>query len=411
MTFPVGILVAALGAMAVGIEREWSGHTVGPAARFGGIRTFTLLGICAGTAGWLWTQSLQPLATALVAAAGALVVVAYAAASRRDVDGTTEVSALVVLGAGVLAGLGQFTLASAMFAVTALILIEKSRLHAFVARVGDNELRAAARFGVMSVVVLPLLPEGPYGPLGGIYPRDLWILVLFFSGLSFAGYLARRAVGARRGYPLAGLIGGMVSSTSVTLGYSRVSRTQASPVPLALGVVAACTMLFVRVAVGIAVLNASLFMPLLPYLVLPFLVGVAILALGVRRTRDDRPNVPGVAENPLQVAAALQMALLFQCVLFAVYATRQYFGDAGVIPSGVILGLTDMDALTISMARGAASGIPLDIAARAVALGILANTVLKAIVALVLGSPPFKRIVALSLTAMGVASGLALLWQ
>jgi uncharacterized membrane protein (DUF4010 family) len=321
------------------------------------------------------------------------------------------VSALVVLGAGVLAGLGQFTLASAMFAVTALILIEKSRLHAFVARVGDNELRAAARFGVMSVVVLPLLPEGPYGPLGGIYPRDLWILVLFFSGLSFAGYLARRAVGARRGYPLAGLIGGMVSSTSVTLGYSRVSRTQASPVPLALGVVAACTMLFVRVAVGIAVLNASLFMPLLPYLVLPFLVGVAILALGVRRTRDDRPNVPGVAENPLQVAAALQMALLFQCVLFAVYATRQYFGDAGVIPSGVILGLTDMDALTISMARGAASGIPLDIAARAVALGILANTVLKAIVALVLGSPPFKRIVALSLTAMGVASGLALLWQ
>ena len=200
---PLGIAVAALGGMAIGIEREWSGHTVGPDARFGGIRTFTLLGLLAGTSGWLVTAGWTVLAAALLAAAGALVVVAYAAASRRNVDGTTEVSALVVLGAGVLAGLGSYTLSSGIIAVTALILVEKSRLHAFVARVDDAELRAATRFAVMSVVILPLLPQGPYGPLGGVYPRDLWILVLFFSGLSFAGFLARRAAGARHGYPIA----------------------------------------------------------------------------------------------------------------------------------------------------------------------------------------------------------------
>ena len=90
-----------LGGLAVGIEREWSGKSSGPHARFAGLRTFTLLGIISTLSGWLWTSGLQGPAAILLAGAGALVVVAYAAASRRDVDGTTEVAAIVVLTAGV----------------------------------------------------------------------------------------------------------------------------------------------------------------------------------------------------------------------------------------------------------------------------------------------------------------------
>lgn len=119
----------------------------------------------------------------------------YIARSRQDVDGTTEAAALVVLAAGVLAGIGSLRIASGIVAILTLLLVEKSRLHALVQRIDDVGLRSGARFAVMALVILPLLPEGPYGPLGGVRPRELWALVLFFSGLSFAGYIARRAVG------------------------------------------------------------------------------------------------------------------------------------------------------------------------------------------------------------------------
>src|SRR4029079_17077345 len=149
----------------------------------------------------------------------------YAAASRQDVDGTTEVAAVVVVAAGFLAGIGQMQLSRAVGAIQALLLVEKSRLHGFVARIDDEELRAAVRFGVMAVVILPLLPAGPFHQFAGIKPRQLWVLVLFFSGISFAGYLARRAIGSAQGYPWAGVLGGVVVSTSVAVTVSRLTRT------------------------------------------------------------------------------------------------------------------------------------------------------------------------------------------
>ena len=181
----------------------------------------------------------------LTAGAVALVVSGYVAASRKEIDATTEVAALVVIGGGSPPALGWLALASGIIAVTVLLLVEKSRLHALVGRVDDEEMRAAARFGVMAIVILPLLPEGPFGPFGGIRPRELWLLVLFFTGLSFAGYLARRMFGAGRGYPLAGLLGGLISSTNVTFTFARLSRREPTLAgPLAMGAIAACTMLF-----------------------------------------------------------------------------------------------------------------------------------------------------------------------
>ena len=182
------------------------------------------------------------MAIVLLAGAAALVVAAYVAASRRDVDGTTEVAALVVLSTGVLAGTGYLVLASAIVALTTLLLVEKSRLHALIARIDDAGLRAGVRFAVMAVVILPLLPPGPYGPLGGIRPRQLWLFVLLFSGLSFIGYIARRLVGTERGYTVAGLLGGFVSSTAVAFTFARLSREDRnSSLPLSVGVVAACS--------------------------------------------------------------------------------------------------------------------------------------------------------------------------
>ena len=150
-----------LGGTAVGLERQWSGHADGPSARFGGIRTFTMLGAVSGLSGWLLTLGEPRAAIALLAGATAIIVAAYVAASRHDVDATTEVAALVVVAAGVFAGLGSFRLASGIIALLSLLLVEKSRLHSMVARIDDVSLRAAVRFGVMALVVLPLLPSGP----------------------------------------------------------------------------------------------------------------------------------------------------------------------------------------------------------------------------------------------------------
>ena len=404
----LGLVVAALGGAAVGVEPQRSGHANGETARLGGVRTFTLLGGVAGLAGWLTTLHLVGLAVVLTAGAVALVISGYLAASRRDVDATTEAAALVVIGAGLAAGVGWVTVASGIIAICTLLLVEKSQLHALVGRIDDDELRAAARFGVMAIVILPLLPEGPFGPFGGIRPRGLWLLVLFFTGLSFGGYLARRIFGATQGYPLAGLLAGLISSTNVTFTFARLSRRERDlSRPLAIGTVAACTVLFPRVFVATCVLNLTVARALLPYLALPFALGVLTLVVWWRTGADvgDPSTRPS---NPLQVRPALEMAALFQVVLFAVDAVRRWFGESGLLISGAVLGLSDVDALTISMARMPAAGIAPHVAAEAIAIGILANCVLKLGLALVYGTPPFKRLTGAALTAMAVALAAAL---
>jgi uncharacterized membrane protein (DUF4010 family) len=399
----VGIAVAALGGAAVGLEREWSGHAGGPEAHFAGIRTFTLLGGLAGIAGWFWSVGFQPVAIVLLAGSAALVVAAYVAASRRVIDGTTEVAALVVLSAGILAGTGYLVLASAITAITTLLLVEKSRLHAMIARIDDIGLRAGVRFAVMAVVILPLLPNGPYGPLGGIRPRQLWLFVLLFSGLSFVGYVARRIIGTERGYSVAGLLGGFVSSTAVTFSFARLSRQERDfSFPLSVGVVAACSVMNLRVLTAAAILRPTLAVALIPYLAAPFLAGAIIVLIGLKR-REAKVSVQSPS-NPLQVMSALQMAVLFQVVLFAVYAVRAHWGDSGLLLSGAILGLTDVDVLTISMAKTAGGQIPIPVAAEAIAIGILSNTMLKLLLGAAIGRGKFRILTPAWLAVMAIAS-------
>jgi uncharacterized membrane protein (DUF4010 family) len=404
-----GLLIATLGGAAVGLERQWSGHAEGPGARFAGIRTFTMLGAIGGLTGWLWARGVTIPAAILFAGAVLLVAVGYLAASRQDVDGTTEVVALVVLAAGVLAGIGSIRLASGIIALATLLLVEKSRLHSLVKRIDDVGLRSGVRFAVMALVILPLLPEGPYGPLGGIRPRELWALVLFFSGLSFAGYIARRLVGPGHGYLVTGLLGGMVSSTNVTFTFARASRTDAAlDRALAFGTVAANAMLYPRVLIATAILNPTVVGSLVPYLIFPALIAAVVAAVGARRSSAQAASEVS-QENPLQLTAALQMAALFQLVLMTVYAARALWGTSGVFTSAAVLGMTDVDALTLSMARDVAQAVSPATAAAAITIGVLTNTVLKLGLALLFGSRRFKVIAGGALFLMLVALGGALI--
>lgn len=405
----VPLLMATLGGAAVGLERQWSGHADGPSARFAGIRTFTMLGAVGGFSGWLWTAGITAPAAILFAGAVTIVAAGYMAASRQDVDGTTEVAALVVLAAGVIAGAGFVRLASGVIALVTLLLIEKSRLHSLVQGIDDVGLRSGVRFAVMALVILPLLPQGPYGPLGGIRPRELWALVLFFSGLSFAGYVARSLVGPGHGYFVTGLLGGVVSSTNVTFTFARTSRTDlAMDRALAFGAVAANAMLYPRVIVATAILNAAVVPPLVLYLAAPALVAALMAVAGALRPTPAE-GAPDVAlGRPLQLAGALQMAVLFQAVMMVVYIAREWWGASGVLTSAAVLGLTDVDALTVSMARGVAQTISPGIAATAIAVGVLANTGMKLGLALFLGSRRFRVIAGGALALMLILLGGAL---
>lgn len=407
----IGFLIAAAGGAVIGLERQHSGHASGPDAHFGGLRTFSLLGMMAGAAGLLWANQFATAGAILLAAASALIVAAYVAASRHDIDATTEMAGLVVLAAGTMAGLGWWAFSSAIFAVTSLLLFEKSRLHALTENLPDAGLQAGFRFAVMALVVLPLLPEGPYGPWGGVRPRELWVMVLLISGMSFAGYAARCFVGAGQGYVVTGMLGGLVSSTNTTLTLSRQSASEpASGTALAIGVIAACTVMYLRVAVAVAMLNPALNLELAPLWVPPSVAGAALTWFGLRR-KDAQADAGPAPSNPLAFVASLQMALLFQAVLFMIHAVRGSFGDAGLLLSGAVLGLTDVDALTISMAKLNGTGHDLTTAALAIGVGCLANSFFKLGVAMVLGRGQFRKVVGAGFAVMIVAAAAGLAWK
>ncbi|HEY7636295.1 MAG TPA: MgtC/SapB family protein [Gemmatimonadales bacterium] len=409
------LAVAGLIGLAIGIEREWSGHASGPRARFAGVRTFFLLGLIGGMAGWLSVQDRPALAVVLLGGSALLTAAAYVVASQQtgDRDGTTEAAALLVLATGTLSSMGHASVAAGVAAVAVLALAEKSRIRGFVTKIGETELRAALHFAVLAVVVLPLLPVGPYGPYDAIRPRELWIVVLIFSGLNFLGYLARRAVGAEQGYGIAGVLGGLVSSTAVTLGFSRESRSSSQyDKGLALGVIGACTVLLPRVLAVSLALSPPVAGHLLPYLLAPLIIGGALVVYSLLKPSQGYAASAPVDQNPLRLGSAIQLTLAFALVLLAVPAAERLWGASGVLGSAALLGLTDMDALTYSMSRLGNTGGDAALAARAIAIGLLSNTALKLTLVLIIGSGGFRSRAGAGLTILAGATlaGL-LLWR
>ncbi len=407
------LAVAALVGLAVGFERERRGKTEGPDARFAGLRTFFMLGLVGGVAGILIVADLVALAVVLLAAGGAMSVTAYALAVRRPgttSDGTTETAALLVLALGMLAGMGHRAIAAGAGTLVVAALLSKERFHGIVDRVGEKELSGALQFAVLALVVLPLLPDRNYGPWGGVNPRALWIVVLIFCAVNYGGFLLQRWVGASRGYAAMGLLGGLVSSTAVALQFSRRSRREpALASSLGLGIVAACTILVVRVAVVTTVLNPAVAAALVPFLAPPFVVGAAVLAWVLfRQPAAPEGESAATLGSPLHLGAALQLALAFQVAIVAIRLSQARFGDVGVLTSAFLLGLTDMDALTFSMARRGDGASGAALAALAIAVGLLANTTLKFGLTMVLGQPTLRRVAGGGLLALGLASGIGI---
>jgi uncharacterized membrane protein (DUF4010 family) len=297
-------------------------------------------------------------------------------------------------------------IAAGATAAIVFALGEKQRLHDMVDKVGEAELHAGARFAVMALVILPLLPATPIEWLGGVSPRGLWALVLVFSAVNFVGYIALKTVGADKGYGLSGLVGGLVSSTAVVLQFSRRSKDEPdNAASLARGAVAACTVVPLRLVAILAAMSPAVALASLKYMIPPAVVGLGILLVGVIRTGERTRKRETDTRSPLNVIASLKMAGFLTLALAAVEWVGAGWGSSGVLTSAAALGFGDTDALTVSMARLGRDGARVELAAMGVAVGLLSNTVFKAAFAMILGTARFRAHAALGLGAMGLAIG------
>ncbi len=408
--FEVAIRFAsALGlGVLLGLERE---RTKGAEGGFAGVRSFGLISLAGGLAAHLEQALLQPwLALAVFVAVTALVVVGYAvSAGRGDLGVTTEISAVLAFLLGFLCVKGQVPLAAGLAVASGAVLALKEWLHRLAGRIESADVEATLKFAIASLIILPLVPDRNFGPppLDVVNPYQIWLMVVLISGLNFASYLAVKVLGPEHGIGVTGVLGGLVSSTAVTLGFSQRSREQPARAPaLALGILVAWTVMFARVMVMVGVVAPALVgrlaLAMVP-IALPCL-GAALLIL--RRSREPGRENVSAGENPFELGTAIRFGLLFGAVTLAARAARVYLGDAGLYLASAVAGLTDVDAIALSMAN-LARGEPdsATIAARAIVIAVLANTLTKGGIAGFLGAPELRRIIAPA-TAVILAVGL-----
>ncbi|WP_193194942.1 MgtC/SapB family protein [Microbulbifer taiwanensis] len=391
----------------IGLQRERT------ADRLGGIRTYPLIAIFGALAARLGElQSTPWLVPTGLLCMTVLIVLGNLERMRgaQESSGiTTEVSALLMYLLGAFLVLGDMAVAVAVGATAAVLLHLKPSMHRFARRLPEKDLRAIMQFALISLIILPVLPDRNFGPYDALNPYKIWLLVVLIVGIGLGGYGAYKLVGARAGTLLSGVIGGLISSTATTVSYARRARVEKGVAGMAaLVILIASTSMFIRMFVEIAVVAPRLLPKLLPPLGVLLLVSVATCAVGYRFV-EHRENEMPEQGNPAELVPALIFAALFALVLLAIAAAREYFGDRGIYVVALISGFTDVDAITLSSANLAGNGTLAPATAwRAMVIATLANLVFKGAAAGALGRRTLLRPPALPLAAPFVA-GLAVL--
>ncbi len=408
----MSLAVAVAAGLLLGVERQQNARAQ-QKDEFGGIRTFPLVALL-GALGAL----ARPVAGPWLLAGSFLGVVAFVAvshqraASEGSIGVSSEVAALVAfaLGAvsathGLMTDATRHLLVGAAAALALALLAMKKPLHGFASRISEDDLYATVKFVSLALIVLPALPRGTYGPLDVLSPFKIGKMVVLIAGISFAGYIAARVVGAARGLLVAGLLGGLVSSTAVTLTYSGRARSEPALASLcAVAITAACSMMFARVLAVVGVIHRPLLAALAPSLGAMAAVGFGASWWFYRRSSRDGADGagegPGAAlRNPFELRQALSFGLVYAAVLFIAKGAQTWFGSAGLYASAVLAGLTDVDAITLSVVEMNRAGLSDVSATTAIVLAAVTNTVVKAGIALWTGGPRVGRAVAMTLGA------------
>lgn len=407
--FHLGIALA-LGLL-IGTERGWQLRGRAEGSRIAGIRTFGLFGLLGG----LWALLAETLGALLLGFAflglAAVLIVAHALDERVDRDAgiTTVVAGLVTFALGAYAVRGDPALAAAMAVATTVLLSLKPTLHHWLQYLTEEDLRAALKLLLISVVMLPILPDQGYGPWQALNPYHIWWMVVLIAGLSFAGYVAMRIVGPRRGILLTGLLGGLVSSTAITLNFSRMARRLDLGRLLSAGALVASATMFPRVMLEVAVINPGLLPRVLPPLGLMGLVATLYSLWLWRRVKNQAPSDEIHLQNPLALKSAVQFGLLLSLILVLAEGFRAWLGNPGIYLLALLSGIADVDAITLSLSHLAEGGLSANVAARGIVFATISNTLMKGLLVVFIAPRRMLPSYAPGLLLTLAAGGLSLL--
>lgn len=411
-------LAVALGiGLLIGLERGWKTREVVPGHRAAGVRTFALCGTLGGLVAALAKATGTPVGAGLVLGLGFAVYGAIFALLQRDADraagsysATTTIAGLLTFALGAFAVAGDTRIAAAVAVAAAGILAARAEIHGWIARVTWPELRSALVLLAMTFIVLPVVPDTPIGPAGGVNPREVWLIAIVLAGVSFLGYAAVRWLGARRGVLLAALAGGLVSSTAVTMTSARrAAANEATPTLLAAGVAIATAVSFIRVVAIVAVMQPSLLQWIGPALGAAAVVAVIYAVATVRWRGGDTAAVGDSTEsesafsNPFSFWPVVGFAVFLAVVIVLGRFIGETFGASGALLGAAGLGLADVDTVTISLARLVPAPLDPTSASAAILVAVASNMVSKLALAAAIGRGRF----AVEVAAMTVACWLA----
>ncbi|MDH3316713.1 MAG: MgtC/SapB family protein [Gammaproteobacteria bacterium] len=400
------VTVALAAGLLIGMERGWQDRDAASGRRVAGIRTFALIALL-GT-GWGLLLDESNLLLLGFAFFGFAVVLAAAQVTRAvrlgDYGITTAVAGLLTFVLGAAAVQGHVAFVASVAVIAATLLGVKPILHGWVKRLEQKDLFAVFKMLLISVVLLPVLPNEGYGPWGFFNPYEIWWMVVLIAGVSFSGYFAMKVAGAKRGVGLTALFGGLVASTAVTLNFSKIGRDspQHSGV-LTAGILIASGTMFPRSILLAGVIHS----PMIPLLAVPLGAMALICFAGAAyfwksSEKEADPGGEGL-RNPFEIITALKFGALLTLVMFLVRALRDWFGDMGIYAVGVLSGITDVDAVTLSMSRLASEDLAATVAERAIVLAVIANTLFKVLLTAFIARGKMARRVAVPLSLTAVA--------
>lgn len=407
--FIIRLLVAVGIGGVIGLERQYRAMKEGSHG-FAGIRTFVFLTVL-GLIGGLFYYLFSPwVYVAIFFGVSLLTGLTYWYTAREgDRGATTEFSSLIAFVLGSMTLIGWIEVSLMLTVLVVLVLSAKFRIKAIVGTITAEELYDFLRFVVMALLIFPFLPDQSYGPYDVLNPREIGWVIILTSGLGLAGYGLTKFLGPKKGILLGGIVGGLVSSTAVTWIYAKKSTENENlAATCATAILAASSIMFVRVLIWTFIFNQSLFIRLLPAIGLVFLSAIGItLLIYFKRQNKEQLDAAIPLKNPLDLKGSLIFGLIYTVILLAVSYANENLGESGMLISSAIAGFSDIDAITISVSKLGGVTLDLGIASLAILIATLSNTLVKMGIGLYAGSTALRKNLLLGYGAMGLATVIA----
>lgn len=409
----LNLAVALLLGAIIGLERGWDAREQKPGDRIAGIRTFSLIGLLGGVSAVL-AEALTPWAfPVLLVGVVAMSLVSYSERLEhiRNFSITGMVGMLLTFCFGAMAVAVDPVMASTAAVITAIILDNKEEIHGWVHKLQASELDAALKLLLISVVMLPLLPNAAMGPGGVLNPREIWWMVVMIASISFVGYFAIRVAGTQKGILFTSLFAGLSSSTALTLHFARQSaKTPELSPQYAAGILIACGTMFPRILVYCLVINKTL----LPSLVWPVVTMTALLyapawLIWRRNAQEVHVSQPTMNQNPLDLSSALVFGFLLTAILLLGEFLKNAFGDAGIFALAATSGVADVDAITLSLTRMSNDGLAMGTAVLGIVVAAAVNNLVKSGMAWSIGNRHTGMLVAGPMV-LSLLAGLLVAW-